>query len=178
MITLIAAIGRNNVLGGDNRLLWQQKTDLLYFKRQTLHKPLIMGRKTFESLPRALPARLNIVLSHQALCFKNAIVTTQLETALEIAQAKNSAIAQAKNEEVMIIGGAQIYNAFLPLAQRLLLTEIDTSPQGDAYFPEIDQDKWLCLSQTRQSKQEGDEFDMVFKDYRLKAQHNSPIYDR
>ncbi len=127
---MIVARGKNNEIGKDNDLLWHLSADLKFFKATTMGKSIIMGRKTFQSLPKALPGRKNIVISSD----KNfeapgAVVVTSPEAAL----------AESETEEVFIIGGASIYKAFFPLADKLYITEVDFSaPDADVYFPEAD----------------------------------------
>jgi dihydrofolate reductase len=136
VLTLIAAVARNGVIGLDNRLPWHLPADLKHFKALTLGHAVIMGRKTWESLPasfRPLPGRRNIVVtrdgSYQAA---GATVATSLP----------AAIAAAEGEEAFVIGGAELYAAAMPLAGRLQLTEIDASFEGDTHFPAVDPQQW------------------------------------
>lgn len=141
-VALIAALGQNRVIGKDNQLLWHLPDDLRHFKAKTLGKPIIMGRKTWDSLGRPLPGRLNIVVSRQAdLPLTGAMLASSLEAAIAIADAW--AKAQGA-DELMVIGGGQLYAQALPLAQRLYLTRVQASPAGDAWFPEFDQGQWHC----------------------------------
>lgn len=143
-LCLIAAIAKNRVIGRDNQLPWHLPADLKHFKALTLGKPIIMGRKTWDSLGRPLPGRLNLVVTRQAdLHLEGAEVFTTLEAALERAQAW--ALAE-KAEEVMLIGGAQLYQMGLSQADRLYLTRVLISPQGDAYFPEVNEADWHLSS--------------------------------
>lgn len=134
-ISMIAAVGRNGELGRDNALLWRLDGDLPFFKRVTMGKPVIMGRKTFESLPRALPGRRNIVLTRSAdAAFDGAFAAADPAEALSLC---------ADAEEVFVIGGGQIYAQFLPLADRLYLTEARAEdPTADAWFPDFDRAAW------------------------------------
>lgn len=135
-ISLMWAMAENRVIGRDNQLPWHLPNDLKHFKQTTLGKPVIMGRKTYESIGRPLPKRTNIVItrSHH---FKadGVIVVHSLTEALEAA--KNSE-TDASHDEVVIIGGAQIYQQALPLADRLYVTQVGAHVDGDAYFPEFD----------------------------------------
>lgn len=125
-IVLIAAVGRNNAIGRDNALLWKLPGDLPRFKALTLGKPVIMGRKTFESIGHALPERTNFVLTRQDdWRAEDVIPCNSLQDAL----------AQTHAPEVFVIGGAQIYDEALPLAHTLYLTEVDDEPEADAFFP-------------------------------------------
>lgn len=131
-LSLIVAIGTSRAIGRDNQLPWYLPADLVRFKKLTTNHPIIMGRKTFESLPNgALPNRTNIVItrdpSYQA---PGAKVVTSLEAALEEAK-KN------EDQEVFVIGGAQIFALALPLADRVYMTIVETAPEADIFFPEL-----------------------------------------
>lgn len=129
-ISMIAAIGKNRELGKNNDLIWHFKEDMAFFKKMTSGTTVIMGRKTFESLPRALPNRRNIVISSSKdFQAPGAETVATPQQALEL----------AAKDKIFIIGGAQIYTHFLPLADALYLTEIeDTCPQADTFFPAFD----------------------------------------
>jgi len=138
IISIIAAVADNMLIGKDNKLPWNLPADLEYFKRNTLGKPVIMGAKTFESIGKPLPNRKNIILSlDENYKAEGCIVVTSIEKALK---------EVGDDEEVMIAGGASIYKQFLPLANRLYLTFIHHKFEGDAYFPEINFDQWKELS--------------------------------
>lgn len=131
-ISLIVAATRNQVIGQDNQMPWHLPDDLRYFKQRTLGKPIIMGRKTWESLGRPLPGRLNIVISRQNdIALEGAEVFTDLAQAIQRGQewATEQGVA-----EVMVIGGGQIYQQALELAQRVYLTRIDLELAGDTFF--------------------------------------------
>ena len=129
-VTLIAAVGADGVIGRGNALIWRLRADLAHFKRTTLGHPVLMGRKTWESLGRALPGRRNLVISRDpGYAAAGAEVCGSLADALQRC---------AGEPEVFVIGGAQIYHAALPLAQRLWLTEVHASADGDAHFPRWD----------------------------------------
>ena len=133
-LSLIAAMARHRVIGVDNRLPWHVPEDLQHFKRITLGKPIIMGRRTWVSLGRPLPGRHNIVLTRQSeWVAEGATVVTSLDAAL---------IAATDAEEVFVIGGAELYQLALPRAQRIYLTEIELDVVGDAYFPPLDTAQW------------------------------------
>ncbi|MFT5180962.1 MAG: dihydrofolate reductase [Alphaproteobacteria bacterium] len=135
-LALIAAVARNGVIGRDGDLPWRISADLKYFKSTTMGKPIVMGRRTFESIGRALPGRLNIVVS------RNAGFTAEgVETAADLDQALEIAALQG-GDEVMVIGGGEIYAAALPHADRLYLTEIHTDAEGDVHFPTFDRAQW------------------------------------
>lgn len=143
-LAMIAALADNRVIGVDNRLPWHLPQDLKHFKAMTLGKPVIMGRKTWDSLGRPLPGRLNIVVTRQAgLQLEGAEVFTSLDAALERAA---EWAQQEEAEELMLIGGAQLYGEALERAERLYLTRVGLSPAGDAHFPEVDEAHWHLAS--------------------------------
>ena len=134
-ITLIAAIGKNNELGKDNRLIWSIPEDLKFFKENTLGKPIVMGLNTLNSLPRILPNRRHIVLTHREVSFDPSIlVFHSLEELFQY--------LEILDEEVMVIGGAQIYCQMMEYANKMLLTEIDKTAEADVYFPEFSKNDW------------------------------------
>jgi dihydrofolate reductase len=136
ILTLITAVARNGVIGIDNHLPWHLPADLKHFRALTMGRTVIMGRKTWESLPakfRPLPGRQNIVVTRNAgYAAEGAVVVTSLPAAL----------AAAQSDEAFVIGGAELYTAALPLANRLQLTEIDAAFDGDTHFPVIDPSQW------------------------------------
>ena len=138
-VALIVAMANNRVIGRNNALPWHLSEDLKYFKRVTLGKPVIMGRKTFESIGRPLPGRANIVVSRSGFVAENVRVVTSLDEALQLA---DSIATIDGAEEVMVIGGAELYAHALPLAQRLYLTLVDAEVAGDAWFPDFDEAAW------------------------------------
>lgn len=131
IISLIAAVGKNNELGKNNSLIWHLDGDLPFFKKVTTGKTVIMGRKTFESLPKALPNRRNIVLTTDE---------NYKAVGAEVFTSKEKILEEVKNEaEVFIIGGASVYALFLPFADRIYLTEADAEDsEADVYFPVFD----------------------------------------
>lgn len=136
-LSLIAAVARNGVIGRDNRLPWRLPEDLRHFKALTMGHPLIMGRKTWESLPGRLPGRPHIVVTRNpAYRAEGATVVGSLAAAIEAAG------RMPGGEEVFLIGGAQLYAQALPIADRLYLTEIDADFEGDARFPVWDRARW------------------------------------
>lgn len=141
-IALIAAVAANGVIGQDNHLPWHLPEDLRHFKQITLGKPLIMGRKTYESIGRPLPGRTNIVLTRQAgWAPEGVIVAEHLDQALTLARQ-----AMREGHEIMVIGGEQIYRQALPLADRLYLTLVERDVPGDARFPDVDPAQWREVS--------------------------------
>ncbi len=143
-LSLIAALGENRVIGVDNSMPWHLPGDFKYFKATTLGKPIIMGRKTWDSLGRPLPGRLNLVVTRQTdLQLEGAEVFTSLDAAVERAEAW---AAEQGVSEVMLIGGAQLYAQGLEQADRLYLTRVALRPEGDAWFPEFDEAEWALVS--------------------------------
>lgn len=132
-VSLIAAMAKNRVIGSKNQLPWHLPEDLKRFKALTLGHPILMGRKTFESIGKPLPGRENVVLSRQKdLQIEGVLVLGSLPQALDYFRKEN-------RKEIFIIGGAEIYRQALPLADRIYLTEIDQSFEGDAFFPDFSQ---------------------------------------
>lgn len=160
-ISLVAAIAKNNAIGKDNKLLWHLSNDLKFFKAYTLGKVILMGRKTFESIgKRALPGRINAVISRDAnINVENVLVFRNLEAALQ--HFKNT-------EEVCIVGGAQMYQETLPMADLLILTRVDTSPEADVYFPEINWSEWKLVSQDERFADEKHAYNYTFQTYERK----------
>ena len=146
VIALVVAIGENGAIGRGGDLPWKLSTDLRYFRNVTLRKPIIMGRRTFESFPRALDQRLNIVLSRDpAYLAPGAIVVPSLDAALDTAR---SAALQAGVVEIMIVGGDDVFREVLPKASRIYLTEVHASPDGDVWFT-LDRKQWREISRER-----------------------------
>ncbi len=139
-VALIAAVANNGVIGNGNAIPWHLPGDFAHFKRMTMGKPLIMGRRTFESIGRPLPGRTNIVVSRQeGFQPDGVIVISDLMAALEHAQE----IARAdRANEVMVGGGAEIYRQAMPFADRMYITQVELEPQGDTFFPPIDFEQW------------------------------------
>jgi dihydrofolate reductase len=132
-ITLIAAMGKNRAIGMDGRMPWHLPAELQHFKQATMGKTIVMGRKTWQSIGRPLPGRQNIVISRNtAFVAAGADVTASLTNAVGISQA----------DEIMVIGGGQLYALALPLAQRMVLTLIDIEPEADTWFPDWDDKQW------------------------------------
>lgn len=142
-LAIIVAAAKNGVIGKNNQLPWHLPQDLKYFKAVTLGKPVIMGRKTFESIGRPLPGRTNIVVTRDKLWCPHSeiVVVHSLEQAISRA-ADVIAASATTMDEAMIIGGAEIYRTALPLANKIYLTEIDAEPDGDAFFSPLDGRIW------------------------------------
>jgi dihydrofolate reductase len=153
-ISLIVALARNRVIGRDNQLPWRLSADLQHFKRLTMGKPIVMGRKTCESIGRPLPGRTNIVVTRDSsFSAAGCRVVHSIDAAL---------VAAGGADEVMIMGGENLYSQLLPRADRLYLTEVQADVSGDAWFPEFDQAQWQELERESHRADENNEFDYDF----------------
>ncbi len=152
-IYLVAAVASNGVIGRDGRLPWHLPEDLRHFKRLTLGHPIIMGRRTWESLGRPLPGRENIVVTHRAgYDAPGAAVANSLEAALALC---------AGEPVAFVIGGQQLFAESLPIAAGLVMTEIDKEYEGDTWFPEYDHSRWKECQRERHTAADGTKFDFV-----------------
>jgi dihydrofolate reductase len=154
-VSVIAALARNGVIGIENRLPWRLPEDLAHFKALTLGHPILMGRKTFESLGRPLPGRANIVITRNPdYCRDGCVVAASIPAALALC---------ADSDEVFFIGGADLYAQAIPLADRLYLTEVNIEAAGDAWFPDYDKSAFREISRESHTGGKGDalEFDFV-----------------
>tara|TARA_R110000772_G_scaffold216990_1_gene327412 strand:+ start:118 stop:633 length:516 start_codon:yes stop_codon:yes gene_type:complete len=139
-LSLIVAMAQNRVIGINNNLPWHLSEDLKYFKRVTMGKAIIMGRKTYESIGKPLPGRTNIVVTrNQDYTADGVKVVHSLDEAIQLSE--NIALIDG-SEEAMLIGGAELYQQALSKAHRLYLTEVHAEVQGDAYFPDFDRNEW------------------------------------
>ena len=149
MISLIVAVAEQGVIGQQNALPWRLSGDLKRFKALTMGKPMIMGRKTYDSIGRPLPGRTNIVITRQSdLQLPGCVVVTSLDQAINSVQA----------DEYMVIGGAEIYRQALPLAQRVYLTQVHAKVDGDAFFPELSSTQWREVSREDQPADEQNQY--------------------
>lgn len=160
MISLIAAYDNNCAIGRDNDLPWRLPDDLKRFKALTLGKPILMGRKTAESLGRALPGRMNLVLTRSGrIPFEGMQAVASVDEALAVALDGDAA-------ELCVIGGAEIYALTLPLADRLYLTHVDTVvAEADAFFPEFDASRWKAVNREPHAADSKHAFPFEFVDY-------------
>ena len=157
LITIIVAASENNVIGNNNKLIWHLSDDLKRFKNLTKGHHVIMGRKTFESMPRALPNRTNVIITRKEnYIAENAIVTNSLESALNIA---------SDDAQPFIIGGGEIYNIALNISDRIELTRVHHNFEGDTTFPEIDKEKWIESNRVEKKKDETHSYDFTFITY-------------
>ena len=157
MISIIVAASTNNVIGREGGLPWKLSDDLKRFKRLTMGKPIVMGRRTWESIGRPLPGRQNIVLTGQA-----GFDAPGCDVATSPAEALDAA---GTADEIMIIGGSQVYALFLPKASRLYLTRVHAEIDGDAYFPEIDDAQWRLVESEAHESDDINQFAYEFRTY-------------
>ncbi|MFT3733976.1 MAG: dihydrofolate reductase [Rhodocyclaceae bacterium] len=153
-ISIVVAVADNGVIGRDNRLLWRQREDMRHFKALTLGSPVIMGRKTWESIGRPLPQRRNIVITRQA-----AYVAEGAECVSSLDEALASCSAE---DRVFVIGGGEIYQQAIPLAECIHCTYVHCAPQGDTYFPAPDVARWKEAERIVGKADEFNEFDYDF----------------
>jgi len=146
-LALIAAVAENGAIGKDNQLLWHLPADLQHFKRLTTGHTVVMGRKTYESIGKPLPNRINVVVTRQPdFQAEGCVVVHSLDEAMS--QATSNLKPQPSNHQLFVIGGAELYAQALPLANTLYLTEVKANPQGDAFFPTINLMDWDELSRS------------------------------
>lgn len=157
MVSIIVAIAQNGTIGDKNALLWHIKEDMRFFRTTTSGHAVVMGRKTFESLgSRPLPKRTNIVITRADREFEGALTAHSLEEAIAMV---------AGDEEIFIIGGAQIYAEALKVADRMYITFVERDYEGDTAFPAIDYDKWMLVVSERHERGEEYEFPFEFRTY-------------
>jgi dihydrofolate reductase len=162
-LILVAAVARNGVIGGHNRLLWRAPSDLKRFKALTMGKPLVMGRKTFESLTRPLPGREIVVVTRdRSFAPENAHVAHSLEEAIALAAERAAAMAA---EAIVVAGGGELYAQTIDRADRLAITEVALEPEGDARFPPIDLMVWREVRREEGVRGPRDEADFTFLEY-------------
>lgn len=163
IIALIAAVARNGVIGADNALPWRLPSDLRHFKALTLGRPVIMGRRTYESIGRPLPGRAVVVVSARpGFAATGVDVVPSVEAAVRQAASRAQALG---TPEIMVAGGGTIYRALIGQAHRLDLTEVDAAPHGDTLFPAIDPTLWRLRDRVTQQSGPGDETGFAFATY-------------
>lgn len=156
MVAIVVAAAENNVIGKDNDMIWHLPADLGHFKRLTMGHPMIMGRKTFEAIGKALPGRTSIVVTSQhGYKAEGCVVAHSLEEA--IAQAK-----ELDKEQISIIGGANVYRQALAFTDKVYLTRVHHTFEGDAYFPELPQDEWRVVAQEHHEPDEKNRYSYTF----------------
>ena len=157
-LSIIVAAAENGVIGHNNNLIWHLSSDLQHFKNITTGHTVIMGRKTFESMGKALPNRRNIVITaNKAYTAPGCEIVPDIESALQLA---------AQEEEAFIIGGGTIYRAIWEKADKLYLTRVHTAPTGDISIPEVKASEWQEISREAHSADEKNEYDYTFLEYR------------
>ncbi|MBL4607179.1 MAG: dihydrofolate reductase [Pseudomonadales bacterium] len=166
-LSLIAAMAQNCVIGRNNKLPWYLPEDLKYFKRVTMGKPLIMGRKTFESLGKPLPGRPHIIITRdETYTYPSCHIVHDLQSAKTCAE---SLLLIDGGEEVVVIGGAEIYGLMLPEVDRMYLTKVHQAVEGDAYFPKYNADDWTQLAREDFSAEPPNAYDYSFVVYERKC---------
>ena len=162
MISIIVAAAENDVIGNQGDLPWRLSDDLKRFKATTMGKPIVMGRKTWESIGRPLPGRQNIVITRQA--------GFTAEGCDVVGSADDAIAAAGDAEEIMVIGGSEIYALFLPRTDRLYLTRVHAEIDGDAFFPHDDDSTWLLVDYEQHAADDNNEFDFSFQLFERDAQ--------
>ncbi len=157
MISIIVAASANNVIGTAGGLPWRLSDDLRRFKALTMGKPIVMGRKTWESIGRPLPGRRNIVMTRQD--------GFEAPGARVVATPEEAVAAAGDAGEIMIIGGSQVYGLFMPVADRVYLTRVHAEVDGDAYFAGLDEDRWQLVSDEHHAADAQNEYDYSFRLY-------------
>ena len=162
-LALVAAVARNGVIGGDNRLLWKLRSDMHHFRAITMGKPLLMGRRTWDSIGRPLPGRETIVVTRdRQFQPEGAEIAHDIEKALELAQIS---AARLNADEVIVAGGGELYAQLIGRCATLHLTEVNLAPQGDAVFPPLEPGLWREIHREHHEAGPGDEVDFDFVDY-------------
>ena len=158
MTTIVVAMGRNREIGKENQLLWHLPKDLKHFKEITSNHPIIMGRKTYESIGKPLPNRTNIVISRKTDWFEEGIlIVGSIKEALKF--------AKKIDENIFIIGGGNIYEQTIDLADQLEITWVDATLEADTYFPKIDEKNWRKTDEICHEKDEKNQFDFCFQTF-------------
>ena len=158
MVTIVVAMAKNNAIGKDNQLLWHLPSDLKHFKELTSGHPIIMGRKTFESIGKPLPNRTNIVISRKKDWFQEGIlIVGSIKEAVKF--------AKKIDEEVFVIGGGNIYEQTIDLADKLEVTLVDAELGADTFFPKINEKVWQKTNEEYHQKDEKNEFDFCFQTF-------------
>ena len=164
IISHLVAVSNELVIGVDNDLPWNLKDDLAHFKKYTLNKVIIMGRKTYESIGRPLPNRINYVISRTIKEIDGAHVFNNLEEAMLSAEKHNKNL-DIENE-IVIIGGGYLFEETLPILNRLVITKVDCSVAGDVYYPKIDMKNWELISSESYTKDSDNDYDFKIEEYK------------
>lgn len=162
IISLVVAAATNNAIGKEGKLPWHLPNDMKHFKNVTWGMPVIMGRKTFESLGKALPGRKNIVITRQTdWKVPGAVVVKNMEDALFVAKETDA-------NEIMVIGGGEIYKAFFDKAKRIYITRVEAEPEADTFFPVIAHEHWHLVSQKNYEADEKNDYNYSFQTWERK----------
>jgi dihydrofolate reductase len=164
IISHLVAVSNELVIGVDNDLPWNLKDDLAHFKKYTLNKVIIMGRKTYESIGRPLPNRINYVISRTIKEIDGAHVFNNLEEAMLSAEKHNKNL-DIENE-IVIIGGGYLFEETLPILNKLVITKVDCSVAGDVYYPKINMKNWELISSESYTKDSGNDYDFKIEEYK------------
>ena len=158
IVSAIVAVDNHYAIGKDNQIPWYLPADLKYFKKKTIHHPVIMGRKTFQSIGRPLPKRTNIVLTRNPFFTASGVfITHSLEEAIQLAE-------EQATTEIFIIGGEKVYEMAWPMLQRIYLTEVDTiTEEATAFFPIVNFDDWTLVSEETHQKDDKNPYNYTFK---------------
>ena len=163
IISHVVALSNNNVIGVDNDLPWNLKTDLSHFKKYTTNKIIVMGRKTYESIGRPLPNRVNYIVSNTIKDLDGASIFKSTEEALE--SAKEVCDKDDNYEEIVIIGGGYLFRDTLSISNKLVLTNVDCDIEGDVFYPEINLDEWKEIKSENFKKDLDNDYDFVVRTY-------------
>jgi dihydrofolate reductase len=164
IISHLVAVSNELVIGVDNDLPWNLKDDLAHFKKYTLNKVIIMGRKTYESIGRPLPNRINYVISRTIKEIDGAHVFNNLEEAMLSAEKHNKNL-DIENE-IVIIGGGYLFEETLPILNKLVITKVDCSVAGDVYYPKINMKNWELISSESYTKDSDNDYDFKIEEYK------------
>ena len=163
IISHLVAVSNDLVIGVDNDLPWNLKDDLAHFKRYTLNKIIIMGRKTFESIGRPLPNRINYVISRTVKQIDGAHVFDNLESAMLAAEKHNNDMGIVN--EIVIIGGGYLFKETLPVMNKLVITKVDCNVLGDIYYPKVEMENWKLINSNSYSKNSDNDYDFKIEEY-------------
>ncbi len=163
IISHLVAVSNDLVIGVDNDLPWNLKDDLAHFKKYTLNKIIIMGRKTFESIGRPLPNRINYVISRTVKQIDGAYVFDNLEDAMVAAEKHNNDMGIVN--EIVIIGGGYLFKETLPVMNKLVITKVDCNVLGDIYYPKVEMENWKLVNSESYSKNSDNDYDFKIEEY-------------
>ncbi len=163
IISHLVAVSNDLVIGVDNDLPWNLKDDLAHFKKYTLNKIIIMGRKTFESIGRPLPNRINYVISRTVKKIDGAHVFDNLEDAMLAAEKHNNEMGVIN--EIVIIGGGYLFKETLPIMNKLVITKVDCNVLGDIYYPKVEMENWKLVNSESYTKNSDNDYDFKIEEY-------------